>query len=61
MNVPVAAPKRNPSRILRNTFLMEPPVPPGLEGFNRNQSIKTVARSMYNTLNVNFKLFIESS
>lgn len=40
---------------------MEPPVSLGLKNFNKDQSIKTVAVSMYNKLNMNFKLFIESS
>ena len=53
--------KENPSRRLRNTFLMEPPVPWGLENFNKNQSMKRIAISLYNKLNINFKLFIESS
>lgn len=40
---------------------MEPPVSPDLENFNKDQSIKIVAVSMYNKLNMNFKLFIEPS
>lgn len=53
--------KESPSRKLRNTFLMEPPVPSGLENFSKDQSMKRVAISLYNKLNINFKLFIESS
>lgn len=40
---------------------MEPLVSLGLENFNKDHSIKIVAVSMYNKLNMNFKLFIESS
>ena len=62
MNVLVLALlKKNPSRKLRNTFLMKPPVPSGLENFNKHRSMKIVTVSMYNKLNMNFKLFIESS
>lgn len=53
--------KKNPSGKLRNTFLMEPPVPLGLENFNKDRPIKIVAISMCDKLNMNFKLFIESS
>lgn len=53
--------KENLARKLGNTFLMQPPVPSGLENFNKDQSMKRVAISLYNKLNINFKLFIESS
>lgn len=53
--------KKNPSGKLRNTFLMAPPVPLGLENFNKDRPIKIVAISMCDKLNMNFKLFIESS
>ena len=53
--------KKNPSRKLKNAFLMEPPVPLGLKNFNKDQSMKRVAIRLYNKLNINFKLFIASS
>ena len=40
---------------------MESPVPLGLENFNKDHSMKKVAIGMYNKLNMNFKLFTESS
>lgn len=49
------------SRKRKNAFLKEPPVPLGVGNFNKDQSMKRVAISLCNKLNINFKLFIESS
>lgn len=51
--------KKNFLRKLRNIFLMKLFVFLGFENFNKYRFMKIVIVSMYNKLNMNFKLFIE--